>query len=542
MNKERLTQILSAIDFDSQNIEAIKLRNEMLIHTRSIGLDCELLKARPNEPPHIKDYRLSIIEKITLPSINKGINGISKIFSKSVFSYTINNNDCLGYIESKNFSNKTIFNYLKENFIRFMIEDPNGLLLVLPIITPDLTANQVVYPKFELITCEQIIYYGEVLVYKVGEQMYYLTDTEYGKINIYDKKVIITLVYKHDIGIIPAVEIGGDYITESLKYSFFYPFVPYGNQAIRQFSDWQSLTTVASNPITEEFHGVADTAEIERKNINEAEGENDITKFSIKEGVKPFSRSPHSTIVRTFGTNGAFNNELDPSIPSVRFINPDIVYVQNAYETFDKLIKKAEQSIFITNDTLGISGEAKKVEKEAYYDFIDRIMVSISDSYKNILELICSYIEFKPFKDININFRYPQSVYLKSDADLIADVENAEKAGINIIKNEATNKLISVYSDNNEYFLKTQSILNEFDLLSIYDLTTKQNLFMQGLISKENLLNSVYGIQALNKIKYLKGALYLELENRVIWDMAKEIIKEFGDIEDIEPKEAEETE
>lgn len=542
MNKETLNQILSTIDFEYQNTEAIKLRNDLLVHTRSIGLDCELLKARPNEPSHIKDYRLSIIEQITLPSINKGVNGISKIFSKSVFSYTIKNNDCITYVENKNFSNKTLFNYFKDNFIRFMIEDSNGLLLILPIITPDSTPNKIVYPKTELITSEQIIYYGEILVYKVDNQIYYLTDTEFGKVDVYEKKIITTLIYQHDIGAMPVVEIGGDYITENLKYSFFYPFVPYGNQAIRQFSDWQSLTTVASNPITEEFHSVSDTAEIERKNINEADGENDITKFSIKEGVKPFSRSPHSTIVRTFGNNGAFNNELDPSIPSVRFINPDIVYVQNAYETFDKLIKKAEQAIFITNDTLGISGEAKKVEKEAYYDFIDRIMVSVSDAYKNALEFICAYIEFKPISSININFKYPQSVYLKTESDLIEDVNNAEKIGIDLIKNEATNKLISIYSDNNEYTLKIQSILNEFDLLNIYDLSTKQNLFMQGMISKENFLNSMYGIQALNKIKYLKGALFLEMENKTLWDMAKDIIREYGDIEEIDPKEAEESE
>ena len=60
------------------------------------------------------------------------------------------------------------------------------------------------------------------------------------------------------------IVLGGDFNADGLYESFFAPYLAFGNEAIRQFSDWQAISTTASFPIREEFFTQCDVQEVKK--------------------------------------------------------------------------------------------------------------------------------------------------------------------------------------------------------------------------------------------------------------------------------------
>ena len=155
-----------------------------------------------------------------------------------------------------------------------MIEDPNGYLVWLPygegVTNPSVPVDVTPY----IVSSEYIKYVDEdTLTWLDDEEKSYVTENgrSVRKGDIYytlneegfymhqqyglksEKRFELTQIYRHDIGRLPAIVLGGDLTDDDYFESYFSPFVPFANEAIRQYSDWQGVMTTSAFPYREEI-------------------------------------------------------------------------------------------------------------------------------------------------------------------------------------------------------------------------------------------------------------------------------------------------
>ena len=240
----------------------VEVRDEMFVHTRGKNPGRILTQRRPNEDAEIQKYRLDIYEPITKGSINRAIDKLYRIFSSANFSIQVSD-ELSTYLNTKKFDNQYFYSYIQKYVVRRMIEDPNGWLVWIPV-GEGLTNPTVKVDVYPLIVGSNQIRFLDIdegviswvddeeksEVYqggrnkKEGAIIYTLTPDAYYKhtqIGIKkDNRFQVELIYQHNIGFLPGVVLGGDVTDDDYFESYFSAFLPFANEAIRQYSDWTS--------------------------------------------------------------------------------------------------------------------------------------------------------------------------------------------------------------------------------------------------------------------------------------------------------------
>ncbi|MFM9061024.1 MAG: hypothetical protein ACKOQP_05095, partial [Bacteroidota bacterium] len=171
------------------------------------------------------------------------------------------------------FSGQYFYNYIQKYVVRRMIEDPNGYLVWIPygegLTNPAvkveveplvISSNLIKYVDEDMITWLDVEETSEVLENgkrrMSGEVYYSLTEFGFYKHiqigNKQDKRFELVEIYMHEMDELPAVVLGGDLTDDDYFESYFSAFVPFANEAIRQYSDWQGVMTTSAFPYREE--------------------------------------------------------------------------------------------------------------------------------------------------------------------------------------------------------------------------------------------------------------------------------------------------
>jgi hypothetical protein len=504
------------------------VRETMFVHTRGKKPGKILTERRPNEDPEIKKYREMIYEPITKGSIQKAIDKLYRIFQNANFSIQVSD-ELNAYLSTVKFNENFFYSYIQKFVVPRMIEDPNGWIIWIP--TGEGLTNPSVKVDVEplIIGTDQIKYidrysitwidYKEKSRIKKSNKMvdeglvYYTmtTDTFYKHVQYGDDRKLqfeIIPVYVHNIGKVPGCVLGGDLTPEKYFESYFSAFVPFANEAIRQYSDWQGVMTTSAFPYREEVGETCDAKGCRDGVIYDSENEEHDTCRRCNGTGRIVSRSPFGVFIREKG-NAAFSGESS-SEPLIRFITPPVDIIQYSGDAWQTLLKKAEDALHLNVIDEAQSGVAKIIDREDSFAQLTKISNNIFDEiiYKSLV-----YIE--AYRNVTNpqapNIIKPISFSMKTEWDLMQEIINLtdRNAPVSFLI-ETTKDLARKRFSGNKAVSRLVEVLVSYD--PIYTISAKDKIAMMqsGIIEKEDVLKSLHAYKALTTIVAQNGTTVLE--------------------------------
>lgn len=544
-----------AIFFKIDNQEIIeewkKVFDQMAIHTRKKLPEDTLLAQRPNEEPEILAYRLANYRAITYGSMNRALDSVTRILNKINFDITVDS-VVKEYLKNKNFYAYDFYKFMEKIVFKRDIEDPNGFLVWLPNGVGLETSAQKVSPIPNLVysdsihdTSENVFSYLSAETSEVtkdgdtvseGEVYYILTKEWFYKLKqvgeYSEKDFELEETYRHNIGEIPVIVLGGDMNADGFYESFFAPYCAFGDQAIVQFSDWQAIMVTSGFPYTEEFY-----QECEIQKMNKDLPDNGEEKFETEVHSNPFPTTPYGKIIRKIpvksedGKSWMGEAVLDAEVASKRFISPDIEVAKYSGESWEKLIEKAEDSLHLNlGNNSNQTADAKSMDKEEHYAMIDKIACNFFDHIMyDSLKFISAYLLRKEFKNVEVSINKPSSFKLKSESDLVEELSTLkEKKVPSIFLSETTNELAKRRFAGNPLSQKIFEIIPIVDPLYIYDTSEKISMVASGTILVNENVRSVYAYSILNRIAVEKTPTeFIAMKPEAIIKLFDEIVKSY---------------
>ena len=504
------------------------VRETMFVHTRGKKPGKILTERRPNEDPEIKRYREMIYEPITKGSIQKAIDKLYRIFQNANFSIQVSD-ELNAYLSTVKFNENFFYSYIQKFVVPRMIEDPNGWLVWIP--TGEGLTNPSVKVDVEplIIGTDQIKYidrysitwidYKEKSRIKKSNKMvdeglvYYrmTTDTFYKHVQYGDDRKLqfeIIPIYVHNIGKVPGCVLGGDLTPEKYFESYFSAFVPFANEAIRQYSDWQGVMTTSAFPYREEVGETCDAKGCRDGIIYDSENEeHDLCRRCNGTG-KIVSRSPFGVFIRERG-NAAFSGESS-SEPLIRFVTPPVDIIQYSGDAWQTLLKKAEDALHLNVIDEAQSGVAKIIDREDSFAQLTKISNNIFDEiiYKSLV-----YIE--AYRNVTNpqapNIIKPISFSMKTEWDLMQEIINLtdRNAPVSFLI-ETTKDLARKRFSGNKAVSRLVEVLVSYDPIYTISAKDKISMMQSGIIEKEDVLKSLHAYKALTTIVAQNGTAVLE--------------------------------
>jgi len=507
-----------------------KVRRTMFVHTRGAKPSYILTERRPNEDPEVKKYREMIYEPITKGSMNRAIDKLYRIFQNANFSIQVSD-ELDQYLNETKFNDQYFYSYIQKYVMPRMIEDPNAWLVWLPYgegIT-DSGIKVEVYP--ELIESDDIKYINEDVItweaeeeksyitkngkqVEEGEVYYTLTSEGYYKHIQYGdsrkKQFELIPIYMHEIGELPACVLGGDQTAEDYYESYFSAFVPFANEAIRQYSDWQGVMTTSAFPYREEVAETCDARGCRDGIIFDSESEEHSTCHKCKGTGRVVSRSPYGVFIREKGNSAFGGGEASSNEPLIRFISPPVDIIQYSGEAWQTLLKKAEEALHLNTIDEAQSGVAKTIDREDSFAQLTKISNNIFDEiiYKSLLYIEAYRNVSNPQAPIIVK---PISFSMKTEDDLLEEVSRlTDKNAPIAFLVETTKDLARKRFSGNKSVSRIVEVLVSYD--PIYHLSSKDKamLLASGTIKKEDLLKSLYAYKVLTSLVAQNGTEFLE--------------------------------
>jgi len=514
--------------------EWIEISDEMKVHTRG-NVPVKLLnERRPNEDQEILDYRILIHQPITKGPINRSVNKLFRIFMNSNFSLKVNDS-LQKYLDSKIFNNRNFLEFFYGNVIKRMIEDPNGWLAWIPEGEGIEDKKEKVDVLPELIDSSKIWFFNdEVFTWyeyrekrALPERFWSLTKEGY---YLHEKQgdfYLLYVLYKHKIKEIPALVLGGILREDEVYESFFNGFLPFGNEAIRQYSDAQAVNVTSAFPYRTEEYTECDYHKCKGKGWWEIPCKGDGCKPKIVDckhcngtGNKPNS-SPYGTRIRKEPGPG---EELNTR-PMIEFTSPARDILDFVNELPMKLLAEARKAIFDDMVLEPQSGIAKIIDREDSHAFFSAISDNVYDHlFLNSLIFINSYRNIKT-KD-KPEIIKPTSFFIKTEQDLVEElgVLLEKKAPLPFVL-ETVRDLAKKRFSSNKTASKIIDFLMVYDPLFALGPEEKNMLIATNVIDDQTRRKNINSYQILNMLLLKNPELFEKSYDEIVKLMDVEIEK-----------------
>lgn len=544
MTIENISTALSNDQYHPKNWEHWnKVRTTMFIHTRGKNPGEILTSRRPNEDPDVQKYRLSIYEPITKGSMNRAIDKLFRIFQNANFSISVSD-ELNTYLTERKFDGQYFYSYIQKFVVRRMIEDPNGWLVWIPIgegltnpaVKVDaepvlIMSDQIKVLEPGLLTWQSMDEHSPVMSngksQMTGLVYYSLTDTQFLKhIQVgqaIDKRFETVVIYQHDIGAIPGVILGGDLTDEHFFDSYFSAFVPFANEAIRQYSDWTAVMTTSAFPYREEIAENCNGKGCRDGIVFNHETEEHETCGICKGTGRVISRSPFGVFLRE-KANPALGVDGDVNGPMIRFISPDVSIIEYSGQAWQTLLKKAEESLHLNVIDESQSGVAKMIDREDSFSQLTKISNNIFDEiiFKSLLFIEKYRNVIEPMSPV---ITKPISFSMKTEDDLIDELNKlTDKNAPIAFLVESTKDLARKRFSGNKSVSRMVEVLVSYDPIFHLNTKDKQMLLAAGSIKKDDLIRSLFayktliGLTAEFGTEFLEkplGEIFAELDRRI---------------------------
>jgi len=538
-------------EFKTENrVKWNEVREDMFVHTRGKVPEKLLETRRPNEDKEVFDYSVSIYEPITKGAMNKAIDRLFRMFQGA--NYSIKVSEGLdNYLSEAKFNGDYFINFIQKKILRTMIEDPNGVLAwipsgeglenpsvkveVLPVVVSSSSITflnkdrSFITWKAENESSEVVI--GQNKTTKQGEVFYSLSKEGFYKTIQVGKKIEkrfeTFLIYEHNIGIAPFVILGGNLTSEDYFESFFSPFIPFGNETIRQFSDWQGVMTTSAFPYREEVAETCSAKGCRKGFVFDKVKETETTCKACKGTGLVMNRSPYGAFIRSKGSS-LFDGEKGSSEPLVRFISPPVEIIKHSGEAWEKLLSKAEDALNLLFVDEAQSGKAKEIDREDADSMLTKISNNVFDEIIfNSLRFIEKYREIEGSIDPIVV--KPISFRIKTEESLIDELNQlSDKNAPIAFQVEATKDLARKRFSGNTSIARIVEVLVAFDPIFNVKTSDKQILLASGTIKKSDIIKSLYSYKVLTELVAENGTEFLEKPLKEIFaTLDAELVKYF---------------
>jgi hypothetical protein len=504
-----------------------KVVEDMSVHLDGVFPSKLIETRRPNEDNERYNYRRNNFATITMPSILKALDSLYMVMNQAYYTMHISNT-LQKYIDQNIFGTvpkMDFLSYIQQVVLINMIRDPNSLLAVIPsddvksIALNPLIENRAINPLLEYVPSANIIEYTEDLL--IFESMrktsvYYRKSLQpkgrriyiMDKYSIYKaeqvgsyslQKYDVELVYQHNIGEIPATVLGGIYnATLGCNESYFKGFIPFANEALRQYSDWQATIVTSAFPIREIKPIDCDAEGCVDGYIEGINGSKYVCgKCNGTGKIAPIG--PYGVIISE-KVNRILDDQYDDR-PPIRFHAPDTRIIEYAQKAWETLLEKGEKALFL--DRLAeprVSG----VAMEIHNSFEGFRNLRISDNiYEMIIYNSLKYMELM----LNINnpelprINKPTELGIRTQEKLIEEYSKLKNANANDnLLRAITEEIFSKRYNGNQLMLLINGFLMEIDPLYFKSQEDKLSLLNAGIISARQIAYSLYLPGILDKI------------------------------------------
>ena len=524
------------------------VRESMFVHTRGALPDKLLNTRRPNEDEKVFQYRLDIYEPITKGSMNKAIDKLFRLFSSANYSVKVSGN-LEEYLSTKRFKNEHFIGFIQKYVLRRMIEDPNALLVTIPVgeglvnpsVKVDVDCLIVGSDKIKYLSKDAVCWIDEKeksIVSVNGRNVYegsvFHTLTKYGYFKhvqrgekhaqIYD----LIEVYRHEIGSLPAVVLGGNPTVEDYFESYFSPFLPFGNECIRQYSDWTGVMTMSAFPYREETAEDCNAKGCRSGVIFNKETEEHETCGVCNGTGKIFARSPYGVFIRSKGS-GAFEGNQTDSTPLVRFISPPVDIIKYSGEAWENLLRKAEESLHLIFVDEAQSGKAKEIDREESDSMLTKISNNVFDEiiFKTLLFMEKFRELTNPVEPVIVK---PISFRSRNEEDLIQEINDlSDKNAPIAFQVEAAKDLAKKRFSGNKAISRMVEVLVAFGPIYHVKTADKAILLANGTIKKQDVVKSLFAYKTLNEIISNEGTEFLENPLTTIFQRMEQELVQYYD-------------
>jgi hypothetical protein len=323
-----------------------------------------------------------------------------------------------------------------------------------------------------------------------------------------DRKFNTVLIYEHNIGMVPAIVLGGDYTDENFFDSYFSAFVPFANEAIRQYSDWTAVMTTSAFPYREEQAETCDAKGCRNGIVYNSETDEHDRCGTCKGSGRVISRSPFGVFIREKGNTAM--GETTSSEPMLRFISPPVDIIKYSGEAWETLLRKAEDALHLTTIDEAQSGTAKQIDREDSFSQLTKISNNVFDEiiYRSLVFIEKYRNVVEPSDPIIVK---PISFSMKSESDLIDEITKlSDKNAPVAFLVESTKDLARKRFSGNKSVSRIVEILVSYDPIFNLNTKDKQMLLASGTIRKDDLLKSLFAYKTLAGLVALNGTQFLE--------------------------------
>ena len=515
-------------------------REEIAIHLDG-DMPKELFRKQfATEPDYILEYRKQNYRPITRDPLNRAILAIKQAFKGSNYSihYPVTPsgdvNPLPELLDDRIAYGHDLWSWYYTYFIPFMIRDANGVTVVWPTIFDDMghpypfisgvpgLGTAKVWPMIEMVDSSDIICKkeGEYLLYRTTihpfpdaevKETYVLIDEErYYLVGKTDDKYKLIEYYPHNIGTAPFVTNGGkpDMDGHEVYFeSFFNAFVPWANEALTQFSDYQAIMKMCGYP-HREVQAVACTAK----------GCNGGMVYGVA-GEKPHScgtcqgtgyilpSSVMGVYVRPEKKDGSDVGNL----PMIQFHSPNTDILEYSMKAWKELLVEAEKAVNIRWIDEAQSGVAKAYDMANQYAMTAEIAEWVYGYHMPKLIYYITAVGFPPvrtdvdpteyWKALQPNIVPPTDFQLKTENTLIEEIKAAREAKMpGVVMMELMNDYVDRRFGNAIDRRKRMELIMRLDYLASLDDAARLQAYNTGAISKEELRMSVIGADVVNDL------------------------------------------
>jgi hypothetical protein len=392
--------------------------NSITTHIRGNRSNDLIGKRRPNEPEDVKEFRNENYRAITRDCFNKAMTNLVRTLGHSHVDIKYPE-DISSFLNDTNFYNKTFLGYFESEIIRKMIEMANGFLVWWPenvgneneeifmrpiIVSPDrvqhFTKDVFTWlsdEKSEVTYGGKQQFVGDVYYTIMNDQLYKRRQTGKKTDNIF----VWDEYYTNPTGMIYALVLGGDVTSKhekgvEIEYytSFFSPAIPFADEAISDFSDYQGVKISCAYPLRE-----VESLDCNHVGCTDGKIFNEVT--SIFEtcdtchgtGRLPMSPSPYGVIIRPKRTGNITAPESAIGEDVIKFHHADSAILEHLAGTWEKQLQLAEKSlnqIFTDSSQSGVAKEIDREDKIATLDKIGRHLYNYL--IKNSIQIIHKFM------------------------------------------------------------------------------------------------------------------------------------------------------
>lgn len=461
-----------------------------------------LFSRHPRESEYSRQWRFSQYKPLTKAPFRQIIQVITgAIFQDSNYDIQIESDRDREFIWSNSFMGYDLVRWYANVGIPSIMEDPNGLIIRMPLKPYYEISNGDVEVNLHFINTKDIIFYdGRVLIFKKDEFAFYVDDLVFFRFTRErESKYIVTTedaggYYAHMFGRLPVDVAGGIWNTQGFYDSYLDKAQAPADDFVSSYSAEQMVDKEASHPFiimaNEECGECQGVGKIQEPCDDCPDGQEfELVNCSACKGKGTMSVSPGDRLTA---------DKKDMELDLVKIVNPDTGINTYHHDKNKDVYDRILHALHLYKVDKAESGEAKAIDQERLYTFVSDISSHIFDKliYNSISEII-AYRNIGVIngqtRPINTPFiiQKPTQFQIETAADLLADLKVGAESKVPVyVRSQMLTEYVSKKWSGNDIVKRKNEISLQLD--DIATLTPDEKLTMStiGGITKEELLFS----------------------------------------------------